>query len=424
MRGMWLAILVCSACDGVGAPIVGEIPIPEGTCGVTPLCHPIRTVEAERFEVPAERRQTRADCDGDDVPDILDLCPAHPDDLTAGGEQCVSQRAACDRFNGGVTSLAGADLRGCFATLVDPNDLDLRRADLSCAVITIHYTELRPRAIDLSHAMLAGASLEIVSQGPLAIVADQTTFDGAIVAMRGGARISAHGAIVRDSVLITAPGGSPDAVAPSIELVLADLRASAIVEEPGGWPGRVRIELGTFASGTIHAQVLEIADATFTDTFVGARELHVLHASLEGGAVRADFGLFAAARLTDVIFDRCVDLAFSACELSHVDIPACEPEGLRIVESDVDSSTIGGGAAIIESTIESSVIGGGPGSVVRTERAILDGVGVCDLAAGAFVESELRCMQCGAGAFPDGVCVDAEITERGCPAIELAPACG
>lgn len=407
-----LALLLLVACDGVGAPIVGPLPVPEGSCEVGPRCRPIRAVDPERFEVHVDAPRA---CDPGEIPDEPDRCVA--DDVAPDG---CRDRPACELLIAGQRDLRGADLRGCVASIADAGDLDLSGADLSCASIAITFGEL-PRTIELGGALLRGASLELGSAGPLEVRADRAVLDGASLRMHGGARFSARGAALEGSVVAVAPGGGE--LAPSIEIVASHVVASAIVEERTGWPGRVRIERSTIFGATVRAQILELAGGAHEEVFIDAAEAHVLDVSLRASAVRADYAIFAAALLEDVIFDRCVELSFAACELVSVDVPSCEPDRLRVTGSMIAGSAIGGGAALIDTSIEASTIGWGAGGTLHTEGALLDGVGICDLAAAAFVESDLRCVRCDAGDFESGVCADGPITERGCAAIELAPSC-
>jgi uncharacterized protein YjbI with pentapeptide repeats len=431
MRAILALTLGCFACDGIGAPIVGDIPVSDGgvdsRCSITPACREIRSVEPERFEIPEERRrlQPNDDCDGDGFLDAYDVCPAVPNGAQLEAD-CANARAACDRLRSGETDMALADLRGCDAQIEAPEAMSLVHANLSCASISISYPDGEAHAIDLSEAIVAGSSLEIDAAGAVAITADGTTFQRSFLHLRGGARLRADRSVFDDVVLVAEPGGILGSTSPGIELIESDLGFVSLLEEEGNAPGRVRFDRSTIASSTISAQVLEINDGSMLNSFIDAAELFVLGVEMTGVAFRVGYGAFAAVDMTDAIFAQCSSMQFSASRLWDVDIPACEPEELRFDDTELRGANLGGGASMVGSDFAASIIGAGPSSALLSAGSTFDAVRICDLGAAAFIGGELRCVHCDADDFMDGnaVCVSgAELVERGCQSIEFATPC-
>ena len=434
LRALWL-VLALTACDGLGRPIVGTQPIPDGgsdeACEVTPACVPVRTVDPGLFMIPAERLvpPVREDCDADGVTDAMDTCVGVPNERQ-GTQECAAARASCDALRSGSPDLAGADLRGC--RIDEPLEvrpgLSLRGADLSCASLTIvEPAGAAPHVLDLTQANLTGASLAIESEvAPVIVDVGRSQLRDTFLRATGGVRLQARESVLANATLALEPGGSAFSSAPLLEITASDLDNCALHEAPSAWPGRVRIERSSMRATTIDVAVLELVGASVISSNLGASELFALDAELTSSAVSVGYGAMSMCELRDVIFARCEDLLLTGGMLQNIDVPLCEPDHLRIVEADVVDAHLAGGVWLIDSSLSASILGGGPTSTAHTTESDLDAVTICDLGAAAFEGGELRCVKCEADAFMNGtsVCLaGAHVIERGCPAIELAPEC-
>lgn len=434
LRALWL-VLALSACEGLGRPIVGTEPLPDGgdgrRCEVTPACVPVRTVDPALFTIPAERLMppVLGDCDGDLVDDAMDSCVGVPNE-TQGTQDCAAAQEGCDRLRAGALDLEGADLRGCRVEApieIEPG-FSLRGADLTCASLTFVEPAARERyTIDASSTTLSGASLAF--HAPLAAVIvdlERSELSSTLVRASGGARLRAHEATLRNTALALEPGDGARDPSPALEITASDLEACAIHEAPSAWPGRVRIERSSVRSTTFDVAALELVGGRVSASHIGASELLALNLDLVTSAVNAPYAAFSMCDLMDVIFARCDDLLLAGGHITSVDIPECQPDRLYAVEATLTDAHIAGGLRLEASRLLSSTLGGGPTTTVHTSYSDLDAVTICDLGAAAFEGGELKCVKCEEDAFMNGtsVCLaGAHIVERGCPAIELAPEC-
>lgn len=426
-----IACVALAGCDGLGRPIVGTRPVRDGgtdeSCEVTPMCRPIRTVDPSAFVVPPHRLAAAvyADCDQDGIADAVDNCPG-----VANEDQrdvCEVARAECERLRSGETGRAYADLRGCRLEGPTPvgQGFSLRGAQLQCAALSL--VAVHDATLDLSQADLTRASLELESATAWVADATRARLRGTFVRLRGGARLRAPDAIVADASLVVEPSGAGGADAsPAVELTASDIEATVIFEARSAWPGRVRVERSNVRATTFDVAVLDVVTSMVTTSHVAADELVALDADFVSVGVRAPYAALSAVRLRDVVFAECADLHVAASELEDVDVPVCEPDRFRLIDTNARGVNFGGGARMTGGRLAASVVGGGPASVLLTEEAELDAVTLCDLGAAAFHGGQLRCVRCGEDAFMGGttVCLSgAHIFERGCPAIEFAPEC-
>jgi uncharacterized protein YjbI with pentapeptide repeats len=436
-----IACVVCAlasliaGCEGLGRGIVGQRPVSDAgddeRCTVSPACVALRSVPSSDFDVDPTRLEPElgGDCDGDAVPDDRDPCVGVPS-LEAGHE-CGAALDACARLAAGARDLRNADLRGCRidAPIATPDELDLTGADLSCARLTLIAPSagrsgvLPAQGVTWTNAVL---TLE-APEGPWIAELDRTTLRRTLVRLRGSARLSATESIFEDArITVETAGRTVAPTAPAVELRTSNVAGSVLYEHPSAWPGRMRIERSTVQSTRFATQVLELVNTNVASSSLGGAELLALGGELAQSSVRVDYGAIAGTSVRDVIFAQCVELQVSAAVLQNVDVPACPAEHFRVESSEILDSRLAGGLDLVESTLRTSTIGGGPDTIVRTEEAELDVVTVCDLGAAAFYGGELRCVRCEEDAFMRGasVCVGgAELYERGCPAIELAPEC-
>ncbi|MEZ4335994.1 MAG: hypothetical protein R3B82_05145 [Sandaracinaceae bacterium] len=427
-----LTLLVLVACDGVGRPIVGPIDHPDGggsrRCEASPGCRPVPTLPEDHFAVPRTPiPPTALDCDGDLVDDAIDNCLGVPNP-TQGPTDCEGARASCDRLAAGDLALAGADLRGCVPNrpVVLTGELSLRGADLRCSVIAFEAPS--EASVDLREAVVTSTQLSLTAEAPATLDAGRTTFTRSTVSVGGAARLLADSAIFEECALFVAPGsGATDGPgASAIDVTASNFAQTTIYEAPSRRPGRVRIERSQLTATRIDARVLGLYGASATASRLAADELDVQDTELTSSEVRSERAAFAGATMVEVVFDRCVDLRISHSELVGVDIPACPPERLHVGQTQLEGCNLAGGAELEEAVFLAGVIGGGPATTLTARESELDGARFCDLGAARFLGGELRCIQCDDDAFRHGasVCVSGTtLIERGCPAIELAPAC-
>ncbi len=427
------ALLALVACDGVGRPIVGRVDDGDGgagrRCEASPACRPVPTLPADHFAVPrAPIAPTALDCDGDLVDDAVDNCVGVPNP-TQGPSDCEVARASCARLAAGDRALAGADLRGCALDepVVLAGDLSLRGADLRCSVIPLaagaHGAE-----VDLREAVVTSTQLSLESEGPATLDVSRTTLSRSSALVGGAARLYADGAIFEESALFVAAGsgatGGPGG--PAIDVAASNFAQTTIYEAPARRPGRVRIERSQLTATRVDARVLGLYGASVTASRLAADELDVQDSELVSSEIRSDRGAFAGVEMTEVVFDRCLDLRIAHSDLVGVEVPACPPERLRVTQSELEGCNLAGGVELEESIFLAGVIGGGPTTTLTSRASELDGSRFCDLGAARFYEGELRCVRCDDHAFMDGasVCLSGtSLFERGCPAIEFAAAC-
>ncbi len=433
MRALVLAAILLAGCDGLGRGIVGPRPLVDAgaddQCDVTPACRPLRTVDPAALVIPDERLAPPryADCDADGVEDEMDVCPGVPNEEQL--DECAAARFACERLRAGDTNASYEDLRGC--RIEEPIEVapgfSLARADLSCSSFSFVASSAQGM-LDLTQARLTNASLTLSSDDAWIVDATRAQLTGTFVRLAGGARLRGRDAVLTDARVVVEPGPAAGTdPSPAVELTAANVEASTFFEAPSAWPGRVRVERSTVRDTTFAVRVLDlVGPMPVQGSTLGAAELLGLDLELTTVRVRADYAAIAGSDLRDVVFATCDDLLITGSTVEDVDVPACEPDRFRIVESDVIGANLAGGFLIQGSYVGASVIGGGATTVGQTVESELDAVTICDLGAAAFRGGELRCVKCEEDAFMYGasVCLaGAHIFERGCPAIELAPEC-
>lgn len=426
-----LALLaLIGGCDGIGRPIVGIVPGSDGggprTCEVGPSCRPLRTLDEGRFDVPRVPPELPAlDCDGDLVDDFVDNCPGVPNP-TQAQRACDAARAACERLVRGDTDLADADLRGCRpeVPIELTGGLNLRGASLRCSEITFSGTpgssvDLTEADVDTSIIRIAEASIDV----------SRSTLRRSSIVTSGATRIVAHGSIFDDVGFFVSPTGEvvPGPPAPLLDATRSNFARVTFYEPPSIRPGRIRIDRSSLSSSVFSVQLLGLYGTSVVASHLAAVELDAQEVEFTSCTIRTSRGAFASATLTDVIFDRCIELRISNSEVEDVDIPSCPPEGFRAFRSDFLGCNVQGGLELIESYYAAGVLGGDTAGTLIARDSVIDGVRFCDLAGAAFFDGELRCVRCGYDAFMEGrsVCISGStIFQRGCPAIELAAECG
>lgn len=431
-----LLLLLCLvACDGgVGRPIVGHTPPPDAAvpmaCAVQPACVPIRDVPEDHFAIldAMPRFHPPADCDADEVEDELDNCPGvfNP---TQSPDDCASANDDCERLAAGEMSLAEADLRGCRIERPIPlsADMDLGGAQLACS--ELRFLAEAPRRLGLSQAELT--SVHITVDGPVDVSMNRTTLDRSALSLERGARVQLHDSILRNTGLWLDPEAAierADPAGPGIDIARADLDNVTIREPASSRAARLRIDGSNLGGTAIAVPSLDLHASTVVSSRLWADDVSVQEAVVNTSQLRGDFVSIASAELSDVIFDRCVDLRVSDTTLTDVDVPACEPSRFRALRTDIEASRIEGGLELDDgSLLASVVVGAGPESAFVSRESVVNGVKFCDpLGGGAFLGGEIRCAGCDPRAFMDGVAVcvsGTSLFERGCPQIELAPSC-
>src|SRR5690606_33382644 len=280
-------VLLLAACDGLGRPVVGTRPVPDGgddrTCEVTPACVPVRSADPSSFMVPLERRTppVRRDCDADGVDDERDNCIGVPNE-EQDPRVCAAAAADCSRLLAGATNLAGADLRGCrIDALSAPAGLTLRGANLRCASLAFTMPEAaQMEALDVSQANLTGATLSFESEAAIVVDLGRSELRDTFVRASGGVRLRARESVLASSTLVLEPGGRSHDPAPALELTASDVDSVAIYEAPAAWPGRVRIERSAMRATTLDVAVLDLVGGTVLTSNVGASELFALDVEL------------------------------------------------------------------------------------------------------------------------------------------------
>jgi len=428
-----LLALSAFACDGVGRPIVGRTAEGDGgaprSCEASPSCRAPRTLAADHFEVPhAPPELLDGDCDEDLVDDTVDNCLGVPNP-TQGPTDCDNARSACERLAMGSPSLQGADLRGCRleAPVALSGSLSLRGADLRCADVT--FVAEDGASVDLTDTVVTASRLRIEAVRPVSVDTSRTTFTNSALALDGAARLVADSAIFEGSTLLIDPAGgvvvSGDGAA-AVDIARSNFTQSTIWEAPSSQPGVIRLDGSTLTASAVDVRVLDLHRADVASSRIAAETLDAFEADVTVSQLRTARGSFASSTLNDVVFASCESLHLSDCEVAGSDFPLCPPEGLRTFRTELDGCTVAGGAELVQSQFFAGVIGGGEASTLVTRDSTVDGVRFCDLGAAAFRRGEIRCTHCGYDSFMGGaaVCVSgATLTERGCPAIELAPEC-
>lgn len=434
MRAAIVSMVLCLiACDGVGRPIVGRTSEGDGgeprSCEASPTCRAPRTLAVDHFDVPRVAPEPPSqDCDEDLIDDTVDNCPGVPNP-TQGATDCDRARSGCERLAMGHASLEGADLRGCRLDAPIPlnRSLSLRGADLRCADVTFAAED--EASVDLTDTVVTASRLRIEAVRPVLVDTSRTTFTDSALALTGAARLVADGAIFEGSTLLVDPAGGvvvSGEGAAAVDVARSNFTQSTIWEAPSSQPGVIRLDGSSLTASTIDVRVLDLHRADVASSRIAADTLDAFEADLTVSQVRTARGSFASSTLNDVVFATCESLHLSDCEVAGSDFPLCPPEGLRTFRTELDGCTVAGGARLEESEYYAGVIGGGPTSTLLTSGSTIDGVRFCDLGAAAFLGGEIRCTHCGYDSFMGGssVCVSgAVLTERGCPAIELAPEC-
>ncbi|MCB9594350.1 MAG: hypothetical protein H6719_16585 [Sandaracinaceae bacterium] len=426
-----LVALAALGCDGFGRPIVGPVGDGDGgaprQCESSPGCRPVPQLADDHFDVPHDPPEpTALDCDGDLVDDAIDNCLGVPNP-TQGPTDCANASADCARLAAGETSLVGADLRGCRpGPIALPGDLSLHGADLSCADLA--FTAPDGAYVDLREASVTSSRVSLSADRPATLEVSRTTLRSSAVSVGGAARLLAQGAIFEQTSLFVLAGSGDvrgDAE-PALDVDASNLAQVTIWEAPARRAGRVRIERSSLTATRIDARVLSLYGVDVAASRLAADELDAQEIEATTSEIRTDRGAFASVSLSDVVFDRCVDLRFADSDLLGVDVPACEPERLHVFRSELDGCNLAGGAELVESIFLAGVLGGGPTTTLTARESELDGSRFCDLGAARFLGGELRCVHCDPDAFMEGasVCVSGTaLFERGCPAVELAAAC-
>jgi len=428
-----LMALSAVACDGVGRPIVGRTVDGDGgeprSCEASPMCRAPRPLAAEHFDVPRQAPPLpTGDCDDDDVDDAIDNCLGVPNP-TQSATDCDGARSSCERLARGLPALDGADLRGCRLEAPVPlgASLSLRGADLRCADLTL-VAEDEAR-VDLTDTLVTASRIRVEAVRPVSVDTSRTTFANSTLALTGAARLVAHGSIFEGSTLLIDPAGGvvvSGEGATAIDATGSNFTGTTIWEAPSSQPGVIRLDGSSLTSSALDVRVLDLHRANVASSRVAAETLDAFEADVSVSQIRTARGSFASSTLNDVVFATCESLHLSDCEVAGSDFPLCPPEALRAFRTELDGCTVAGGAELVESQFYAGVLGGGPTSTLITRDSDIDGVRFCDLGAAAFLGGEIRCTHCDHGAFRDGtsVCVSgASLTERGCPAIELAPEC-
>lgn len=362
-----LALAVLAACDGIGKPVVGEIP-----------------------RDPQRRTGSCFETRCDDV-----LAPREP--VWEPNEALGVQAASCTGRS--EVRLDAPD----FAVAAD------RYPTLNCVDLFLEADE--PFAIDLREVPVVGARIDVRASAPGTL-----WLGGAVSALE----LSVHGPVdvhVAGGALgasrIVLDGSSPDRLATlSTDRVLV---TDVAVEAPYGLVRAEHTQLARFA---LSALEVELSFASASNGSIEASRVTLLDASLARVDLGAETLLAAAGELRDIDVFRCGAVDLSVSHVSRTRIARCA-EAVMLRDVDLERSLVDadvvGSARVRQSGLR--------GERIELERSRVTLTAFCGVESLRVWETSIECPSC-QPAPPVEVCGGPRLVQPYCPGFETAPCDG
>lgn len=380
MLAMLMLALSLSACDGLGAAVVGPLPEPDPVTG--PRSCEVGSCAAY-------------------LPDAPQLWTP-PSDATA--------EAACASFTHHM--LQGEDAlnaRTLIESLLVPPQIGEGPLELRCADITIEVPNTSSSfELDLRAITLLGVRILITSELQGRVLLGATgSITATEFAMRGPIDIVANRALIWGAAfsfehsLHQAPAGS--LLAQESEFVRLAITGQ----------GTISLRRSTLSESQIRATRLTTELSSWANTFVRADTVEVFDASIFESHIEAGHFIAAAGRISFSEFVDCIEVILASVRLAdsrmgRTEMPVRMSDGF-IMNSYIEADLIGS-VTITQSALLSQRIDLQTGAVYVSA---LCGVEFLGIARGV-----VSCIRCEAGP-PEDICVSAHL-EPACPGFETA----
>ena len=372
--------LSLSACDGLGAPVVGPLPAPEpgigpGFCSVD-SCESYRPLELEIWTPPRDVTAEAA-------------CPEFTRH-TLQGEAALNANTLIESLLVAPQSGEGPlELRCANITIEVPLrapsfELDLRAITLVGVRILI-MSEVQGRVLLGTSGNVAASELSIL--GPIDIVANRALILGAQLSFERG--------------LQQAPAGSFFALE-------SQLRHLAIVGQ-----GTISLRRSSLRESQVRATRLTNELSPWANVFVRADTVEVFDADIFQAHIEAGHFIAAAGRIAYSEFVDCIEVILASVTLANArlgrtEVPVRLSDGY-IQNSYIEADLIGA-TTIAQSAILSRRVDLLSGAVYVSALCGVDFLGI--------ERGIVSCIRCEAGP-PQDICVSAHL-EAACPGFETA----